>query len=246
MAYVKQQNVGNIILSAGDIGCCPDTAPTVCKYAIVIGDPLVDVTSITIDGNLHAIDWVAADGLSALVRKIENALIAEGYVSNTDQPNIKGYKNLHNGTEIAILVYTSAETLTMDSDPAASIVKGCVKTVACRYEFEIPYDAATSIDFSDAEVEAANPGDSPQTLAGDYSGGAGDDALLADDLVTLFSDLYANTDNVVLKRVQVVEDVAGSKYKVNVWLYGRHTILTTNEDVVVVICECDVDYTIAN
>lgn len=242
--FVKQKNTGNVILTEGATGCCPDVAADVCKHVFEIVD-LVSVTSITIDGNVHLIGETER---GAIALAIEAAFAAEGYVQPVDKENIPGvtiFDDVYLDTQTNILIYTNAETVELTTDPVVTDTYiSCIKTVSCRYNAKIPVGAGLSFEISDAEIEAgANPGDSPQTINGDFATGEAD--ALAVEVIAEFENLYANEVNATVKRVRVVELATGF-YDVDVWLYGRHPIETNDEDIVFERCECFVDYTIAN
>lgn len=243
---IKKINTGNVNLVQGQSGCCPDSANEGCKHIFDIED-LASITSITIDGNVHTIVATDETDRGDITEAIENAFIAEGYVSDLNKegiPDVYVYEKAHEDVGTAILIYTNAESVVLTTVPAATYTLACVKTVACRYRAYIPVGAGLSFEISDAEVEAANPGDSPQTISGDFA--TGEENALATEVQTEFEELYANTENITVKRVRVIENTATDLYEVDVWLYGRHTIETNNEDIIFEQCECKVDFTLAN
>lgn len=245
MAFIKQKNVGAFKLGVGKSGCCPDDAITICKHVFVITD-LASIESITIDGNVHAIAATDETDIGDIISAIEAAFIAEGYMIAQDQSMIPNQIVYNELTTTAITIFTSAETVTLETTPVADdTYVSCIKTVSCRFHMEIPVGVAVDINISDADVEDANPADSPQQLAGTWATGAGD--TLHTDLETALAALYANETNVTLKRIRVIEDgTTVGFYSVDFWLYGRRPIVTDDEDIVIVPCECIVDYTIAN
>lgn len=246
MGLVKQVNQGNVALLQGATGCCPDAAEAICKHVFII-EALESITSITIDGNVHALNITDETALGDIVTAIEAAFEAEGYLPTNDKemiPNISIYiddDGFHN-----ILIYTNAATVVLTTVPVVDDTYiSCEKTVVCRYHAEIPVGAGLSFEISDSDVEAADPGNSPQTINGDFP--TGQEVTLSTEVSDAFVDLYAGTDNATVKRVRVIENAAGTFYGVDVWLYGRHpNLVTNNEDITFELCECTVDYTIAN
>lgn len=242
--FVKQKNTGNVLIPEGQSGCCPDDAAAGCKFVFVITD-LASVTSITIDGNVHTITADDETDLGQVLAAIQAAFVAEGYILDLNAPHLTAYQNIWADTETVFIVYSNADTVALTTVPAAdSQTKACIKTVACRYHAEIPVGAGLSFEISDEEVEAANPADSPQTISGDFATGSAN--ALGLEVLTEFTELYAGTDNVTVKRVRVVENEVTAMYEVDVWLYGRHPIVTDDVEIVFEKCECVVDYTIAN
>lgn len=248
MGLVKQTNTGSVQLLQGATGCCPDTADAICKHVFEITD-LASITSITIDGNVHLIAAPDETNVGDILTAIEEAFIAEGYRSTNDKemiPDIKVWINDWLDSQTVITIYTNAESVSMVTVPVVTNTEiKCVKTVSCRYNFRLPVGEVVSVEISDSDVEDANPADSPQTISGTWA--TGEEALVAAELDTEFGELYASEVNATLKRVRVRENVVAGYFDCDVWLYGRHPNLTTDdEEIVIEQCECEVDHTIAN
>lgn len=246
--FVKQKNTGNVIIPAGSSGCCPDVVADVCKHVFSIVD-LASITSITIDGNVHVIEADDETDLGQIQKAIEDAFIAEGYVITNDKlgvPSVIVFDDIYLDTQTNILIYTNADSVELTTDPVVDDTYiSCVPTVACRYNAKIPVGAGLSFEISDSDVEAADPANSPQTINGDFATGQAN--ALATEVIAEFENLYAGTENATVKRVRVIENTVTEMYDVDIWLYGRHPNLTTNnEDITFVLCECIPDYTIAN
>lgn len=246
MALRKQINTGNVAMVQGQSGCCPEDTAAVCKHTFFITD-LASITSITIDGNVHVIAATDETDRGDIIEAIENAFYDEGYRVDNDKSmtkNVEVYIDTYLDSRTVISITTTAETVVLTTVPVVDeTVVNCVQTVACRYRARIPVGAGLSFDISDAEVEAEDAGNSPQTISGDFATGGADD--LAVEVEAEFVELYAGTENVTVKRVRVIE-AADAFYDVDVWLYGRHPIVTDDEDIVFELQECTVDHTIAN
>ena len=241
--YLKQINVGGFQLG-GDTGCCPDDSNPVCRFEFVITD-MTDLTSITIDGNTHTLEVGSADA-GDLALAIQSAFEDEGYFSS-GYPTVNIYQNTFS-SETVILIYANAETVTMVTVPVADIngTQDCIELVTCRYEITVDV-GALDIDLSDPDVEAANPGDSPQNVADTYATGAGD--TLAQDVWDAIVALYASETNYIPQRVKVTEDIVAATFKINVWLFGHRdlsAILSGETENIAVKCECKKDFTELN
>lgn len=247
MGLVKQINQGNVIIAQGESGCCPDVADAICKHTFIIED-LASITSITIDDNVHTIEADDETSPGQILAAIEAAFIAEGYVETNNKemiPNIKVFIDEWVDSQTVILIYTNAESVELTTVPVVTETYiACEKTVVCRYRLRIPVGAGLSFEISDSDIEAETEADSPQVVDGDFA--TGGEAALAAELDLEFGELYANTENATLSRVRVIEAADGF-YDADVWLYGRHPNLTTDdEDIIIELQECTVDYTIAN
>lgn len=246
MGLVKQKNTGNVIIPAGQSGCCPDEVAAICKHVFIINE-LASITSITIDGNEHSIVATDETDPGDIVKAIEDAFYAEGYIISNDNnmiPNVKVF--IDNDGRTNIKVFTNADTVVLTTVPVVDeTYVSCIKTVLCRYNAKIPVGAGLLLEISDSDVEAEDPANSPQVISGDFATGSED--LLATEVETEFVELYAGTENATVGRVRVVENVVGAFFDTDVWLYGRHPNLTTDsEEIVFVLCECVVDHTKAN
>lgn len=239
--YRKQVNSGRIQLSATN-GCCPDGSNESCKFLFTIAD-LATITSITIDGNVHTITATDETDPGDIAQAIHDAMVAEGYFTDGEYPTINVYLETNLDTLHVIEIYAQADSITMVTDPVATIngTEYCIPTTTCRYEFTLPVGEAFSKNLSDADVELANPADSPQVLNGTFATGAANDVYT--EVVLEFGELYANETNEVLKRVKVVENLSTALFEVQVWLYGNRK--PAIDDVLITKCECKQDYTVA-
>lgn len=240
MSYKRRANTqasaDNLLqLTEGDLGCCPDTATSICRYHAEI-DPEA-VTVITYkdkDGNnaTTAVVFTSGDD-GALATALDLALRNAGLITDGTIPHIHVFTTDNDDPSVLIDIFSTVELVNIISTSGTTTFdKHCDQTVACEYQFSVEPADGMAIEVADSEDADAAPDD----IAGDFGTPEDDEGDFGDEVLATFDTVYPDS----VKQVIVTYNAVTDMYDVRIWLYGRHYPTVGGDDVK--FCGCIMDF----